>query len=153
VSCQGACVLQGLFDRPWTRRLPCQSRARLLLVDCLSCPFCVPFVSLLCPLSRVNPPQSLRYKAKPPLDLGPATPAPGLQSFFQCGPAALMGCSTGRFWYKLSIPGGDCAKSHLGRPWCCINRPNFQENGAFWCIYRAPRPAKMKARAVTTGDR
>ena len=130
VSCQGACVLQGLFDRPWTRRLPCQSRARLLLVDCLSCPFHVPFVSILCPFCALffalTPPVP-QVQGQAPLDLGPATPPPGLQSFFQCGPAALMGCSTGRFWYKLSIPGEVSAHFHLGRLWCSINRPNFKK--------------------------
>ena len=154
-------VMARAFFRAWSiRRLPCQSRARLLLAYGLLCPFCAPFVSLLCPLSRVNPPspQYLRYKAQHPLDLGPVTPPPSPQSFFVCGPAALVGCSTAGFWYKLSIPGrcmhGLFANFHLGRPWCSINKPKLPKKTIrFWSVYRTPRPAEVKVREAPTGDR
>ena len=74
-------------------------------------------------------------------------------SFFVCGPTAPMGCSTCSLWVELSIPGEVFVNFHLGRPWCSINRPNFQENGTVWFIYGAPRPAEMKVREDLTGDR
>ena len=39
---------------------------------------------------------------------------------FVCGPAALMGCSTGSFWFEPSIPSGFFANFHLSQPRCSM---------------------------------
>ena len=98
-------------------------------------------------------PLSLICKAQPPLDLGPVTPPPGLQSFFVCGPAALVGCSTGSFWYKLLIHGGLFANFHLGRLWCSIHKPNSQKKYVLVYLYNTKNQYILAYLYNTMADR